>query len=333
MEFQFPTLSDGIAFLGELLGMSAEALGLSPSSIAEGFTSWIISSIAAAFESLLSPVFNIIMDPIQFDFTNELMLGFQGAALVVVFCIIVARGITKGIIGAATDDDMDLVKYIWRSLVPIGAIIVAPTLTATVTSVSANLVSIVAGNNLSETFCMNLAAMAIQQSSGTMSVTAATAGILNAPMLLASAIAYTAIFWNLFTLAIEILKRWIQLAMVSIIMPLTAITSAIDDPSDLISAIKTSVGIGITIVLQVLMLVASSTVAASYTSYGIVEGSFLILALLAAAKSLPSWIDKFTYASSVSTSNGGGVRAAALATRLVSRNGSGHAAAIAKGGR
>lgn len=311
----------GIDWLTSAISQGADLLGISAGQIAESFISWITAGIAEAFEVAFTPVFTLISSPISFDFAADLTLGFQGVALAIVFLIILGRGITKGVIGSATDDDMDVVRYVYRSLVPIGAVILAPSAAALITSAAADVMGYVAGAGTLESFSHNLAVLVFNLVGNNNLVESGNAAALAlgaVPSLLFALIASLAIFWNVFALTLEVLKRWIQLAMMSVIIPFAAVTTAIEDSSDILTALKTMVGIVVTILLQIMLLVSASGVVAAQESIGLVETVFLFVAMLAAARSLPNWIDKFTYASGIGSGGSGG-RALVLATRVLGR--------------
>lgn len=302
--------------------IGADTLGITAGDIAQGLIASLVDALVGLFESIFEPVFALICSPISFDFAADLTLGFQGAALGIVFLIILGRGITKGIIGSATDDDMDVVRYVWRSLVPIGAIILAPSVAAIITSIAAEAMGYVAGQGALDAFAHNLAALTLNISLGPKTAIEDPAALVpSLSGLLIALIAGLAILWNVCALTLEIVKRWIQLAMMSIIIPLTAITSAIEDSSDVLTALKTMVGIVITIILQIVLFVTSAGVAAAAESLGLVTTLFLFIALLSAARSLPNWIDKFTYASGIS--GGGSGRVLLLASRFLPKVGGG----------
>lgn len=298
---------------------SVDSLGFDGGKVLDRFASWVTEGIANALEYVFEPAFDLISNPISFDFAADLTLGFQGAALAIVFAIVLGRGITKGIVGSATDDDMDVVHYIWRSIVPIGAVIIAPTVAAAVTSAAAKLMGYVVGEAAMENFCSNLAALIFSMASS--KVDSLIAPGTTSPMLLIGLLAALAIAWNLCALTLEILKRWIQLAMMSVIIPFTAVTTAIEDSSDIITALKTMAGIVVTIVLQVFLLVSAAGIAGNQESAGAMATLFLFLAVMAAARALPGWIDKFTYASAIGGSGGGASRALIMASRLIPRGG------------
>jgi len=314
-------LSDAISWFTSAISKGADVLGITSGQIAESFVSWITAGIAELFEVAFEPIFRLMSSPISFDFAGDVTLAFQGVALSIAFIVIMGRGITKGIVGSATDDDMDIVRYVWRSILPIGAIIVAPTAASLITSAAADVMGYVAGAGTLESFAHNLSVLVFNLvgNNNTVSEGNAVAKVLGAfPALLFALISALAIFWNVFALTLEVMKRWVQLAMLSVIVPFAAVTTTIEDAGDAIACIKTMVGIVVTILLQILLLVSASGVVAAQESIGLVETVFLFVAILVSARSLPAWIDKFTYASPIGGGHTGS-RAIVFASKLFTR--------------
>lgn len=314
---------DALYLAYQALKKGLSATGFSVPGIMEGIASWLASALANALNSFFAPIFTLITNPLSFDFAANLTLGFQGAALIMVFFLVVARGITRGIVGSATDDDMDLVHYLYRSLVPMGAVILAPTIASMAAAATSHLVSVVSGGAALSSCCSSLATMLVKLA-GAGSAGGFAIGV-NATGILFSLVMSVVVITKIFSLAIEILKRWVELAMISIAIPLTAVTVAVGDDKDLITAVKTLVGTGVVIVLQILLLASGAAVAAAGAAANEVMGPiFVVIALFSAAKNLPQWIDKFTYAGSVSGTGSAartfvyaGSRAATSAVRAV----------------
>ena len=306
-----------LSVFSTLASAALTALGFDPTDVLEVLFNYIVQSVADALEGVFSPIFEVIVSPVSFDFARDLTLGFQGAALAIVFVIIVGRGITRGVIGSAVDDDTDLVHYIYKSLVPIGVIIIAPSLTSLITSSAEAFVSAVIGDDVLDAFCQNLASM-IVNGFGLATTMPSGAGLIIGFGLT------VIIVVSLFSCTLEIAKRWIELALLSIIVPFSAITTAIDDSSDILTVLKTMVGVVITITLQILLLVSAAAVCARGVGSGsLVGAAFTLVALMSAVKALPQWMDRFTYAGSVGGRGGGGgtYRAAMLIKNFIPKGG------------
>lgn len=270
---------------------------------------WITEAISNLITYVYGPVFEFLATPLQFDFVSDAITVMQAIAVGLILIIRIANGITKGIILTGCDEDQDALAYLWGTAMPLAVVAAAPALADIATRAVTSFVSSIAGGaSALDGFAAGMGTSLSNYASGSYEGS-----------VLVAAIGGIALFVTIGGLAIDILKRWVQLAMCSFIMPLSAVMLATDDSTDIKMVLKTYAGIAVTIVLQILVLnVACATWAAGDIFDSFVVQMFVVIALVSAARALPAWIDKFTYAGNVQ-SRGGAVMKTLYGARAISQ--------------
>lgn len=273
-----------------------------------------ISDAGAALSYPAEIVLKFATTPIQFGFGAVFTTYFQGVALVIAAIIIIVNGITKGYLLNGGTQDMSTGAYIWRSIWPIALIAACPTIVGALNGLIANVISdLVPAASTGEVFgnaisglwkaggkVVNWSAVDISNPA----LTDAAAAVDGTNKLIGGLIGLLlqlVLIYYWITITFQIVKRMVQLSYLSIISPLIAAGTAADSTTgDFMTLIKEMAGIGVIIVLQ------ASSFFAILAWLGAGEMEFnpasilLLMALLAAVKQLPAWVQRYTLAAPVS---------------------------------
>lgn len=257
---------------------------------------------------MVSTALTYITQPITFSWGRVFMGYFQGAALLVALIAIVINGVcTKILINGGTEDE-SAGHYIFRSIWPIAVIAATPTIVGFVTS----LVSYVIND-------LMLSATGIDYGK-----LLSTLILLNANpvMQVFSIIGMIAVIYYTITVAFQCVKRQLQMAVLSIIGPLVAISTVSENNSgDFITLMKEIAGIGVITALQLSLLISAIAIPAM-DFFRIWPGPvqlFMLVGIFASIKQLPRWIERYTLAPQVSGQGGAG-RGAMMAAGFMGRS-------------
>ena len=278
-----------------------------------------VTASSAALSEPAQIVLEFATTPVTFGFGQAFTIYFQGVALVIAAIVIVVNGVTRGYLLNGGTQDMSTGAYIWRSLWPIALIAATPTIVSTmdllIMQVIADLLPSTAsggevfrdaisglwdaGNNMLQSGGGGKSFDTGASVKGTATFAAEPlSGLIGAiiGLLLQIVLIY---YWV--TITFQIAKRMIQLSYLSIISPLiAAMTAAESTAGDFMTLVKEMAGIGVIVVLQA----ASFFAILSWLGQGEMTFTpatvFLLMALLASVKQLPTWIQRYTLAPAVS---------------------------------
>lgn len=247
---------------------------------------------------VLSQMIGVCCMPFTFDWASSLMTTFQGVAIGIVVLIVILRGILTGILLEGGSEDESVGHYLFTSIVPVAIIAAAPTLTSIVSDMVAGLISTITGHvgsGIVDSFLQGYEPL-ITASEGV--------GGLMALILLIVNIYY------IIVICMQCLRRWVQLTVLSVIMPLVAVMTAMDDSSDLITLIKSMFFNGVITVLQLAALCSVGALSSWAGANGLqgVSAVFVMVAAFGAIKHIPDWIEKYTYAASAAGRSGNASR-------------------------
>ena len=279
----------------------------------EGFCD-IPETIRDAIQDALETILAVTCTPFTFDWVSTLMTTFQGLAIGIVTVIVLLRGVLTGILLEGGSEDESIGHYLFTSLVPVAVIAACPTIVAAAVSFTTGLVGTFMGTGSSSAAAaISDSMMQIMGGEGASTGEAATGGsgsaIINVILLIVT-IVYA------ITIAMQCARRWIQLEVLSVITPLTAVTTAIEDSADFTTVLKSMLFLGVTTLLQVALLSSmGGLLVFARNSMGLNEvgTAFLLCAAFGAIKQVPDWIEKYTYAAGVAPRGGGAGKVAAYA--------------------
>lgn len=277
-------------------------------SLLEGFFLSSKERLIDSVASWLDAIFALVATPFTFDWLSSFMVFFQGLAIAVVFLIVMARGITTGILAEGGVEGTSVGRYLYRSFVPVALIAATPAIVGCVTTVTTTFVGLVAGSG-SEALASLVVDNIWAKSSSIVSVEGAADSIITSILLFV-------ILYYFAVVSLQIVKRWIQLSVLSLILPLTCIFTAAEDTSDYVTALKSMGYIGVVTALQIVLLksvpampdLGFAMAGAQAGLAGAAGAVMLTVGTLAAIKALPDWIEKYTAASSVAARSGVGTK-------------------------
>lgn len=250
-------------------------------------------------------LFALVATPFEFDWVSTFLTFFQAVAVVIIFVIVMVRGVTSGIFGEASGQGEGPLLYLMRSFVPIFLVAATPSIVGAVTSVTTGMVRSFAASS-SGGFATSLV-------DSIFSIMAGSNPLVATPALVTSVVLVVMLYY-LITVCAQCLSRWVMLAVYSIITPLTCIFTAVEDSSDYVTILKSMAYTGVVTVIQLLLLQSATAMPGAGSSImsgvgavlsvdsdtlALMGSVMLTIAVLGSAKQVPNWIEKFTAAPSV----------------------------------
>ena len=252
----------------------------------------------------LTELINLCCTPLSFDWTQSLMTAMQGVAIGIVVIIVIVRGIVTGILLEGGSEDESIGHYIFTSFVPVALIAACPVIVAAITQATSGMLSSFinasdVGDALATSWIDQVSALfdsyRVDDNSATSGIFA-TWKMLDGGLVIGFILVIISLYY-LVCISMQCLKRWIQLEVLSVIMPLVAIMTALEDSGDYIALLKSMFMTGVITILQLAGLVSiGGLMKLGADSLGMI---FLMVAGLGAIKQIPAWIEKYTNIASV----------------------------------
>ena len=258
--------------------------------------------IAKGMAEVMGAFIGWVTKPLSFAWGQAMSVYFQGIALVIAIVVIVVNGVARGYLRNGGTQDMSSGAYIFRSLWPVALIAACPALMGAMTQIISTVISDATGGlATADTFS------AMVQIFVTMVADATGTGVVGPIVIAVCALVIT---YYIITVLFQCVKRQLQLAVYSVIAPLIAATTVADSSAgDFITLLKEMFGIAVITDMQPAARMAAISAPATIQSMVANDpGSAFIVplvsvALFAAVKQVPSWIERYTLAPAVG--NGG----------------------------
>lgn len=236
----------------------------------------------------INSIIRICCMPFSFDWSAPLMTTFQGVAIGIVALIVILRGIFTGILLEGGSEDESVGHYLFTSLVPVAIIAATPAITSALAGATTSLVCAFTNQNLG-----------LPTINGYMDLIARD-GVGLGDLLL-EVVFLLVMGYYIICICMQCLRRWIQLEVLSVIMPLVAVMTALEDSSDFLTLMKSMLFSGVVTVLQLAGFCSVGALSSWAASMPGIPGScslFVVVAAFGAIKQIPSWVEKYTYVGS-----------------------------------
>ena len=255
--------------------------------------------IAGGMADVMGAFIGWVTRPLRFAWGQAISVYFQGIALVIAIVVIVVNGVARGYLRCGGTQDMSSGAYIFRSLWPVALIAACPSLMGALTDVISTVIADATGGLATTETFRDMVTVFVELSSGATVI---------GPILVA--ICALVITYYIVTVLFQCVKRQLQLAVYSVIAPLIAATTVADSSSgDFVTLLKEMFGIAVITVMQLSALMAAISAPATIKQMLAEDASCVFIvplvsvALFAAVKQIPTWIERYTLAPAV---GGGG---------------------------
>jgi|GEM_PF-3445155 hypothetical protein len=250
------------------------------------------SGLQDAIAEVVAGIITAITSPITFAWASAFTYYFQGVALIIAIVAIMFNGIRLfGDNGTANES---VGHYLWKSTWPLALIAGCPAIFSAMTNLVSKVISDLTG---AATQAVDYGALLAYF------IGLGTSG----PLSIIWAIGAIVVIYYTVTVLFQCVKRQIQLAVLSIIGPLVAASTAGETTAgDFVTILKEMLGIGVITSLQIVLLMSAISLPSTFSNIN----PFLVVALFASIKHLPAWINRYALAPAVS---GGGSKMSAWA--------------------
>lgn len=249
----------------------------------------------AIIGSAVSSVLAFITQPITFGWGRAFTLYLQGAALIVALAAIVVNGIKTGILINGGAEDESAGHYIFRSIWPIAVIAGCPTILGWVTTIAHLIISDLTVAATGIDYGNVLKVLVLMQTNDITKII--------------SVIGLIVVIYYTVTVMFQCVKRQLQLTVLSVIGSAVAVmTVSENNAGDFMTLMKEMVGTAIITALQLATLMSAIALPAT-SVWSVIPGMaqpFVIVAIFAAIKQIPKWVERYTLAPQVSGQGGAG---------------------------